>query len=149
MNGNGPTKTKVKREANGRWAKGTPPPNPAGRPVLGESWREIFAAAGKLTKRELKERYPVYAKRLVGLSDDIPLKDAVALSALVTLACEPSPGLLSAIMERVDGKVAQPFTFESMTDEQKLDYIRGLLAAGGFILGEPETEGLPPADGEQ
>lgn len=118
-----------------------------GRKPLGESWREIFDKAGKLTKRELLDLYPVYGKRLVGLPDDVSLRDAVALSALITLACEPSPGLLSAIMERVDGKVAQPFTFENMTDEQKREYIRDLIAAGGYILAEPESAGLDsPAD---
>lgn len=116
--------------------------NLAGRPSLGESWREIFDHAGKLTKRQLIDLYPVYGKRLVGLPEDVSLRDAVALSALVALACEPSPGLLSAIMERVDGKVSQPFTFENMTDEQKLEYIRGLLAAGGFVFEEPKGEGL-------
>ena len=82
--------------------------NYAGRPPLGESWREIFDKAGKLTKRELLDLYPIFGKRLVGLPEDVSLRDAVALAALTTLACEPSPGLLSAIMERVDGKVTQP-----------------------------------------
>lgn len=40
-------------------------------------------------------------------------------------------------------------TFETMTDEQKRDYVRDLLAGGGFILAEPESEGLDSqADGE-
>ena len=116
--------------------------NPRGRPPLGMSWREIFDKAGKLTKRELMELYPVYGKRLVGLPDDVPLRDAVALSAMVTLACEPSPGLLATIIERVDGKVIQPIAFESMTDEQKREYVRDLLAAGGYILSGPEETGV-------
>lgn len=98
-------KSGVKRDEKGRWMKGTATPNPTGRPPLGESWREIFDAAGKLTKSELMKRYPIFGKRLEGLPQDVPLRDAVALSALVTLACEPSPGLLAAIMERTDGKV--------------------------------------------
>ena len=103
-----PTKQKnngVLRDKNGRVMKGSGPLNPKGRPHLGESWREIFEAAGKLTKSELMKLYPVFGKRLEGLPADVPLRDAVALSALVTLACEPSPGLLAAIMERTDGKV--------------------------------------------
>jgi hypothetical protein len=76
------------------------------------------------------------------LPDDVSLRDAVALSAMVTLACEPSPGLLSAIMERVDGKVAQPIAFETMTDEQKREYVRDLLSAGGYILSGPAGEGV-------
>ena len=120
--------------------------NPVGRPALGMSWREIFDKAGKLTKRELLDLYPIYGKRLVGLPDDVSLRDAVALSAMVTLACEPSPGLLSAIMERVDGKVAQPIAFETMTDEQKREYVRDLLAAGGYILSGPAGEGLSDSD---
>jgi len=132
----------VKRDNRGRYVKGTPPPNPAGRPPLGESWREIFDKAGKLTRGQLLDLYPLYGKRLDGLPYDVPLRDAVALSALVTLACEPSPGLLSAIMERVDGKVAQPFTFEDMTEDQKLDYVRQLLSSVGFVFVEPEKTGM-------
>ena len=148
-NGKAANSVKTARTRGKPFQKGDDPRrNLAGRPPLGESWREIFDRAGKLTRQELMDLYPVFGKRLLGLPADVPLRDAVALTALVTLACEPSPGLLTAIMERTDGKVAQPITFESMTDEQKIEYIRGLLAAGGFILGEPETEGLSSeADG--
>lgn len=135
-------KASVARDKGGKWIKGTPSPNPAGRPPLGESWREIFDKAGKLTKQQLLDLYPIYGKRLAGLPSDVPLRDAVALSAMVTLACEPSPGLLATIIERVDGKVAQPIAFETMTDEQKREYVRDLLAAGGYILSGPAGEGL-------
>lgn len=33
-------------------------------------------------------------------------------------------------------------TFDDMTDEQKQEHIRGLLAAGGFVLAEPTGAGL-------
>ena len=136
-NGNG-----IKRDKNGRWVEGTAPPNPAGRPPLGESWREIFSAAGKLTRRELTERYPTYGKRLNGLPDDVPLRDAVALSALVTLACEPSPGLLSAIMERVDGKVADDIRLrlDRVDDAELAEEINSILARLGFSIIPPDTE---------
>lgn len=146
MNGDSAKRKAAQKEAAKKRAQTWKPGqsgNPKGRPALGESWREIFSAAGKLTKRELLDLYPVYGKRLVGLPDDVSLRDAVALSALITLACEPSPGLLSAIMERVDGKIVQPISFETMTDEQKREYVRDLIAAGGYILAEPESAGLP------
>jgi hypothetical protein len=138
------TQTSVKKRGRGKpFTEGNDPRrNVAGRPPLGMSWREIFDRAGKLTKRELLDLYPLYGKRLIGLPDDVPLRDAVALSAMVTLACEPSPGLLATIIERVDGKVAQPIAFETMTDEQKREYVRDLLAAGGYILSGPEETGL-------
>lgn len=33
--------------------------------------------------------------------------------------------------------------FEDMTEEQKVEHVRGLLASGGFVLAQPEGEGLP------
>jgi hypothetical protein len=39
-------------------------------------------------------------------------------------------------------------TFESMTDEQKREYVRDLIAAGGYILAEPESAGLPDQAGD-
>jgi len=141
-NGNG-----IKRDKNGRWVEGTAPPNPAGRPPLGESWREIFSAAGKLTRRELTERYPTYGKRLNGLPDDVPLRDAVALTALVTLACEPSPGLLSAIMERVDGKVPDDIRLrlDRIDDARLADEINSILARFGIGIEPPNSERLDAA----
>jgi hypothetical protein len=109
----------IKRDKNGRFLPGTAAANPAGRPPLGESWREIFDKAGRLTKQQLLDLYPVFGRRLEGLPADVPLRDAVALSALVTLACEPSPGLLSAIMERVDGKVTTPIEIRDWREAAK------------------------------
>ena len=46
------------------------------------------------------------------------------------------------IVERVEGKVAQPLALDNMTEEQRVEYVRGLLAGVGFDISGPEGEGL-------
>jgi len=46
------------------------------------------------------------------------------------------------IVERVEGKVAQPLALDNMSEEQRNEYVRGLLAQSGWTLEEPEGEGL-------
>jgi len=46
------------------------------------------------------------------------------------------------ISERTEGKVSQSLTIDNMTEEQRVEYIRGLLARGGFILEPPEGDGI-------
>jgi len=46
------------------------------------------------------------------------------------------------ISERVEGKVSQPLTIENMTEAERFEYIRGLLARSGFVLEPPEGDGI-------
>jgi hypothetical protein len=54
------------------------------------------------------------------------------------------------ISERTEGKVSQPLSIDSMTEEQRFEYVRGLLARSGFVLEQSEEEGLEgqASDGE-
>ena len=54
------------------------------------------------------------------------------------------------ISERTEGKVSQPLSIDNMTEEQRFEYVRGLLARSGFVLEPPEGEGLEDkaSDGE-
>ena len=46
------------------------------------------------------------------------------------------------ISERVEGKVSQPLTIENMTEAERFEYIRGLLARSGFVLEPPGADGI-------
>jgi len=54
-----PNKLEVKRNSDGTFAKGTPPPNPAGRPkgqTLKEYWREKFMSMSEEEKDEFSKK---------------------------------------------------------------------------------------------
>lgn len=116
--------------------------NPAGRPSLGISYKEIFSAVGNLTIGELKERYAVYAKRFPGVPDDIHLKDLVALSVLVGLAIEPTPGLLATLLDRTDGPLEHTINVNKLTDEELANAIGPILERLGIRLEPPHAAGM-------
>lgn len=116
--------------------------NPRGRPALGESYKEIFTAVGNLSIGELKERYVAYAKRFPGVPDDIHLKDLVALSVLVGLAIEPTPGLLATLLDRTDGPLEHTVNINKMSDEELANAIKPVLARLGIQLEPPDTTGM-------
>jgi hypothetical protein len=117
---------------------------------LGESYKEILTAAGNLSIGELKERYPIYAKRFPGVPDDVRLKDLVALSTLVGQAIEPTPGLLATLLDRTDGPLEHRINLGKMTDEEILNAVKPILERIGIGLEPPSTEGLAShtADGK-
>ena len=97
-----PAKTKVLRAANGRWLKGTPPPNPAGRPTEGESWAEIIKRVGAMTPAEAAKHCREIAGTLAKIGNHLTLKEAVVLRVYASLLFEPQPGLFNALMERAE-----------------------------------------------
>ena len=114
--------------------------NPAGRPALGESYKEIFAAAGNLTIKELRERYPTY-NRFDNVADDVKLKELVSLSVLVTLACEPSPGMLATLLDRTDGPLEHTLNINKLKDDELASAIQPILDRLGIKL-------IPPISNE-
>jgi hypothetical protein len=116
--------------------------NPKGRPSLGISYKEIFTATGNLTIGELKERYAVYAERFPGVPDDIHLKDLVALSVLVGLAIEPTPGLLATLLDRTDGPLEHTINVNRMSDEEIANAIGPVLKRLGIWLESPDATGM-------
>ena len=114
--------------------------NPAGRPSLGESYKEIFAAVGNLTIAELRERYPAYGNRFEEVAGDVKLKDMVALSVLVTLACEPSPGMLATLLDRTDGPLEHTVNINKLKGDELAAAIQPILARFGIELVPPNGE---------
>lgn len=114
--------------------------NPAGRPSLGESYREIFTAVGNLTIAELRERYPIYGDRFENIAGDVKLKDLVALSVLSALACEPSPGMLATLLDRTDGPLEHTLNINKLKDDELANAIQPILERLGIRLVPPDSE---------
>lgn len=137
--------TKKKRRGPGKpFAKGLDPRrNLAGRPALGESYKEIFTNVGNLSISELRERYPTYGDRFDNVDGDIKLKDLVVLSVLATLACDPSPGMLATLLDRTDGPLEHTININRMTNEELANVIKPILERLGIRLESPSSGGLP------
>jgi len=120
--GDKPANTKVSRARNGQWLKGTPSPNPRGRPSVGESWKEIIDAIGKMTSDRIHG--------MVGNNDlgsafqqmpkGIPMRDLVVMRVFSALMFEPQNGLWNTLIERVDGKVPQPVQLDVTEELRRL-----------------------------
>lgn len=137
-------RTAKRKKAGGKpFSKGADPRrNLAGRPSLGESYREIFAKVGNLTIGELREYYPTYGSRFANVSDDVRLKELVSLSVLVALACEPSPGMLATLLDRTDGPLEHTINVNKLSDEELANAIGPILARLGIRLEPPDATGL-------
>ena len=116
--------------------------NPAGRPSLGESYKEIFSKVGNLTIAELREFYPDYGDRFPTVSGDIKLKELVSLSVLVALACEPTPGMLATLLDRTDGPLEHTINVNKMSDEELANAIGPILNRLGIRLEPPNAAGM-------
>jgi len=116
--------------------------NPAGRPSLGESYKELFSKVGNLTIAELREFYPTYGARFPNVVDGVKLKELVSLSVLVALACEPTPGMLATLLDRTDGPLEHTINVNKMTDEELANAVGPILARLGIRLEPPHTEGM-------
>lgn len=89
---------------------GTWPPgksgNPKGRPADGESWAARFKFLANMTGEELAAFVGKQAGAFKALGK-VTVKDAVILSAFKALIDYPDARLLTAVMERAEGKLAQ------------------------------------------
>ena len=128
-------------KTSGSWKPGQSG-NPAGRPSLGESYREIFSKVGNLTIGELREYYPHYGSRFTNVDDGVKLKELVSLSVLVALACEPTPGMLATLLDRTDGPLEHTINVNKMSDEELANAIGPILNRLGIRLEPPHGEGM-------
>lgn len=128
-------------KTSGSWRPGQSG-NPAGRPSLGESYREIFSKVGNLTISELRQYYPDYGDRFPNMAGDVKLKEVVSLSVLVALACEPSPGMLATLLDRTDGPLEHTINVNKMSDEEIAHAIGPILDRLGVRLEPPHAEGM-------
>ena len=108
------------------WAKGVSG-NPKGRPKDGESWAAIIKKVGDM--------YPIDIIAFIGKDNDLgrmlaKLPKGVQMKYLVTarvfsaLMFEPTSGLWKEMMERTEGKVAQPITAEgNFVNKVVIEYV--------------------------
>jgi len=102
---------KIKRDEKGRFVKGTPAPNPKGRPKDDESWAGIFRTIGDMTTDEILDFIPKnnpLGRAIQDMPKNVQMKYLVGVRVFTALMFEPSSGLVNAVTDRVDGKVSQP-----------------------------------------
>ncbi len=123
------------------------PRNGPGAPKRGESWKEIIKEVGNLTPQEADDYCHTIASKIKSLGDGVTLKQAVVLRVFTALLFEPDARLLAIIMDRDEGKVAQPVELSwreklqevGIDPDDAVQQVREWLAAGG-IAPEGETE---------
>jgi len=96
-----------KRKPKTAWKKGQSG-NPKGAPKRGESWAEVWTKIGNMTPAEAAAYAKEVAGQLAKIKSTLTLKEAVALRVFLSLMNEPTAGILNAIMDRTDGRPAQP-----------------------------------------
>jgi len=87
---------------------GDPRINAGGRPKNEQSITYWLHEFGNLTPAQLAEQCAQYAAELKKVKGDMPMFAHIAIRALMGQINEPSPGLFALILERTEGKVAQP-----------------------------------------
>ena len=93
--------------------KGDPRINRKGAPKRGQSWSESMKRITDMTREEAIAYVgpnSKIGKQLKELSADMPIKDAIIFATIIAYGREPNARMLSAIMDREDGKPAQPIT---------------------------------------
>lgn len=85
--------------------------NKNGAPKRGQNWQETVKRLSDMTREELiayvGPRTKI-GKLLKELPPGVPMKDALVLISFIQYGRDPNPRLLSALMDREDGKPNQP-----------------------------------------
>lgn len=95
------------------FVKGDPRINRKGAPKRGQSWRETVKRITDMTREEAILYVGPTSKigrQLKELSAEMPLKDAIIFATIIAYGREPNARMLSALMDREDGKPEQPIT---------------------------------------
>lgn len=112
-----PPKTQGKGKPNPKkrnattWKKGMPSPNPAGRPKDGESWKSVTAQIANMDRDEILlmvGKNNDLGRMLATLPTGVQMKYLVMARVFAALMFEPTQGLLTAVQDRMDGKVEEP-----------------------------------------
>jgi hypothetical protein len=93
------------------FVKGDPRINRKGAPLRGQSWKETVKRITDMTREEAIEYVgptSKIGKQLKELSPEMPLKDAIVFATIIAYGREPNARMLSALMDREDGKPEQP-----------------------------------------
>ena len=88
------------------WPKGVSG-NPRGRPPDGESWAAIIREVGNMTGNDVAEWFDAYRNDCRRLGK-VQFKHAIVARVFLDLLHEPKAALFNAIMDRAEGKMAQP-----------------------------------------
>jgi len=98
----------IRRNEHGQIVKGSGPLNPAGRASEGESWAATFKRVFNMTPKEAAKFAGEIGKRLeLYGAKQTTLKELIAYRLADALLFDPSAGLLTAVMDRAEGKLAQ------------------------------------------
>jgi hypothetical protein len=100
----------VDRDERGRWKKGTPPPNPAGRPKDGASWSAIISEIGDMYPEDILAFLPKnndLGREVAKLPKSVQMKYLVIMRVYAALMFEPTSGLLKEFLDRMEGKVSE------------------------------------------
>jgi hypothetical protein len=87
--------------------------NLAGAPKRGQNWQESVKRLSDMTREELIEYIgpkTTIGKMLKELPPNVPMKDALILISFIQYGRDPNPRMLSTLMDREDGKPAQPIS---------------------------------------
>lgn len=107
-----PTGKKNPKKRNGTtWTKGMPSPNPSGRPKDGESWKSVTAQIANMDRDEILQmvgKNNDLGRMLATLPTGVQMKYLVMARVFAALMFEPTQGLLTAVQDRMDGKVEEP-----------------------------------------
>lgn len=90
--------------------------NLAGAPKRGQSWQESVKRLTDMTRDEIVEYVGAktkLGKMLKELPPNVPIKDALILIAFIQFGRDPNPRMLSALMDREDGKPNQPLNMNA------------------------------------
>lgn len=107
-----------KRKAGGKpFEKGDKRINRAGAPKRGESWAEVWKRISNMTGPEVAEYGLSFAKTLRELPSTVTLKEIAVIRSFISIINDPTPGLLNAAMDRVEGTPRQTLEI----DDKRID----------------------------
>jgi hypothetical protein len=116
-----------KRRSPGKpFAKGSSA-NPGGRPRNAVSITYWLREFGAMTTEQVAEACKLYAAEFKkNDAGELPLAAVLALRMWMALINDPSPGLFSELLDRIDGKVTQKMeTEQSGTLTVRVKYVDG------------------------
>jgi hypothetical protein len=87
--------------------------NREGAPTRGQDWRRTIKRITDMTREEAIEyvgKKSKIGRLLKELPADLPIKDALVFISVIQYGRDPNPRMLSVLMDREEGKPAQPIT---------------------------------------
>ncbi len=93
--------------------------NPAGAPKRGQSWAEIITEVGNMTGPEVAQLAGKIGREFATLEPGVTVKTLVVIRVYGQMINEPSPGLLNAFMDRVEGRPNQPLSVDWREDARQ------------------------------